>query len=177
MHTILNIDTLILQLIQSHLRSPFMDTAMSMITSLGNGGTIWLIVILILLCIPNYRRWGIVLVCALILTALIGNIFVKNIFDRVRPCNIMPLTSMLITPPSSFSFPSGHSASSFASATVLWKMNRRVGILAFIVAALIAFSRLYLFVHYPTDVLGGIALGVFIACMLVTLSKKNHFIS
>ena len=94
---------------------------------------------------------------------LLGEIALKNIICRPRPFQDMPGIPLLIPPPSGYSFPSGHSCASFAAATIIFLKDRRPGAAALALAALIAFSRVFLFVHYPTDVLAGSLLGVLCA--------------
>lgn len=162
----MNWETSFLMLLQAH-HSAFMDSCMIFFTHLGNFGLIW-IAIGILLCIKaKYRRYGIALLIAIGSAALIGNFIIKPIAMRPRPCMDFPNVPLLVSAPTSWSFPSSHSATSFAAAVVLWKLNKYFGFFAGIVAVLIAFSRMYLFVHYPTDILGGLLLGFF--CALLTL--------
>lgn len=149
------IDFAILNRIQEFLRNDFLDLFFPFITALGNGGIFWIILGIGMLFFSKSRRYGIVLLAVLAVGALLGEGFLKPLIGRVRPCNVNQEISMLIARPHSFSFPSGHSWASFASAVVLWKADRRVGIAAFILAVLIAFSRMYLYVHFPTDVLVG----------------------
>lgn len=173
MSYILNLDDLILGFIQSNMRNPFLDTLMPMITFLGDKGLLWLTIAFCLIGIAKYRPYGIVLVLTLLVVAFIDEIVLKNIFERIRPCYASPISAMLITPPTSFSFPSGHTASSFACAFVLWKWNKSLGSIAYILASLIAFSRLYLFVHYPTDILGGIFVGTTVAIAVYHFSTQK----
>lgn len=114
------------------------DGWMRAVTALGDHGAVWI---------------------ALTLVALVGNMGLKPLFDRLRPCDIMGFTLLPACPPDP-SFPSGHTAASFASATVLWLRRSAFFRPALVLAALIAFSRLYLFVHFPTDVMAGILLGL-----------------
>jgi undecaprenyl-diphosphatase len=97
---------------------------------------------------------------ALLLNALLGEVVLKNLIQRARPFAGTTKESLLIAKPLSYSFPSGHTASSFAAAGVLSCYFKKYAPVFFILASLIAFSRLYLYVHYPTDVLGGIILGL-----------------
>lgn len=114
------------------------DGWMRAVTALGDHGVVWI---------------------ALTLVALVGNMGLKPLFDRLRPCDIMGFTLLPACPPDP-SFPSGHTAASFASAAVLWLRRSAFFQPALVLAALIAFSRLYLFVHFPTDVMAGILLGL-----------------
>lgn len=158
-----------LEFIQNSIRSPFMDGLMTAITYLGSAGFVWIITAAVFACFKKYRTHAAVLIAALLLGQLLGNVILKPLVGRVRPSNINMEISIPITRPADFSFPSGHALSSFAAAFVIFRSNRRFGAFAFPMAALIAFSRVYLYVHYPTDVLGGAAVGIavgFIAARL-----------
>lgn len=161
METIQNIDTNILQYIQENLRDQFLDKIMPVITSMGNLALIWIISGIILFSMKKYRKYGCMLFLALILCALIGNLTLKPLVARVRPFNAYPLIDgILIKEPNDYSFPSGHTMCSFAPAVVLFYFNKKIGIIALIVSMLIAFSRLYLYVHYPSDVFAGMVIGI-----------------
>lgn len=158
--------------IQENLRCAFTDWLFPAITFLGDKGLIWIAAAVCLLFFKQYRKWGVVMLIALLVTALMGEIFLKNLVARPRPCTLFPEMELLIPRPSSYSFPSGHSASSFAAAVVLFKCRKTFGFPALVLASLIAFSRLFLFVHYPTDVLAGIALGIFMGLLLCWLMNQ-----
>lgn len=153
------------------LHTPWLDRVMVCITSLGDHGTLWILTGLLLLMIKRYRKDGLLLLAALFISFLICNVLLKNLAARERPFSVNPQALLLIPPPQDFSFPSGHTSISFAAAGILYSMNRRVGAAAFIMAALIMFSRLYLYVHYPTDVIGGLVTGLFSAWLAVTFVK------
>ena len=152
-------DLAILQFIQEHFRSSIADTFFVTVTFLGNSGLIWLLLSVCFLCAKKYRRLGFVLLAALAVTFLLGDVALKNCIQRPRPFQEVPV-ELLISPPGSFSFPSGHTSSSFAAAAAVYRFRKSWGAGAFVLASLIGFSRLYLFVHYPTDVLAGAALGL-----------------
>lgn len=141
------------------LHSPLFDRIMVGISFLGNVGWIWIVLTVLFLCFPRYRRCGIVTALALILDFLICNIGIKNLVARPRPCWLDPSVDLLIPVPKDFSFPSGHSAAAFAVAIVVLLYHRKEGAAILALAVMIAFSRLYLFVHFPTDVLGGCLVG------------------
>ncbi|MGI6093879.1 MAG: phosphatase PAP2 family protein [Lachnospiraceae bacterium] len=142
------------------LHTPFLDKLVVGITSLGNGGIIWILLGVVLLCREKSRPMGILVLLALVLDYLSCNVILKNLIARDRPCWVYTDVKLLITSPGDFSFPSGHTASSFAAAAAVFIKNRKLGIWVLILAALIGFTRLYLFVHWPTDVLGGLLLGI-----------------
>lgn len=163
---ITSIDTSILYGIQNMLQSAFLDFLVPWITFLGDEGLVWIIFGVLLLIPKKSRKYGVAVFVSLLLCTLLGNEIIKNIVMRPRPCHVNDVT-LLIDMPNGYSFPSGHTGSSFAAAYVISKYNSKYGIFAYIIAALIGFSRLYLFVHYPTDVLCGALLGIF--CGWVTL--------
>lgn len=150
----------ILDFIQN-MRTPIGDSIMCFITDLGNAGMIWIVLTVILLLIPKTRKSGFIMAATLILDAILCNGILKNAFARVRPCDVNPAVDLLIPRPEDYSFPSGHTAASFAAVSALFFAGeKKLWKPALLLAVLIAFSRLYLYVHYPTDVLGGIAVGV-----------------
>lgn len=143
------------------LHTPIVDGIMLFITRLGNGGFIWIVLAAILLLCSRKRRSGIILAAALMVDLILCNGILKNLFSRIRPFDVNTAIQLLLAAPEDFSFPSGHTAAAFASAAALYfagekKLWRPVLVLAL----LMAFSRLYLYVHYPTDILGGMAVGV-----------------
>ena len=143
------------------LRTPAFDNFILLITSLAN--YVWYILIIGLLLNKPTRKLGVILAVAMILQYLVNGGILKNLFARVRPCNLDTTVELLIKRPKGFSFPSGHSAAAFCAVGVLYgaKINRLLWP-AFILACLIAFSRLYLYVHFPTDVLAGALCGFLI---------------
>lgn len=167
-----SIDTSILDFIQQTMRCDFLDYVMAFFSYIGEAGGIWLIMSLIMMCYRKTRPMGVMVFCAVTLGFLIGELGIKNIVCRHRPFVHNNIYPMIIKKPSSYSFPSGHSCSSFAAALVIFLNNKRLGISAFVLAALIAFSRLYNFVHYPTDVFCGILLGIICACVTVFVFRK-----
>lgn len=172
MEWILNIDNSILDFIQNNLRSPKLDKIMSLITSLGNIGIIWMVIALIAISIRKYRKYGYIILGALLLCMIVGNITLKNLVGRARPFNANEkLNLLIISAPQDFSFPSGHTMCSFAAATVICYINKKAGVLAIILSMLIGFSRLYLYVHYPSDVLVGAIIGIFLGYISIMLYK------
>jgi len=167
-----NFDIGILNFINDYFHNPIMDKIMTTITSIGNAGFIWIVIALILIIIPKYREVGIMTACALILNAILGEVILKNIVERSRPFNILDDIILLIKTPTSFSFPSGHTASSFAAVGIIGVMIKKYKWYALSLAILIAFSRIYLFVHYPTDIIGGIILGIFSSRIILKVWPK-----
>lgn len=143
-----------------NLHTPLFDRIMVFVTSLGNAGWFWIVLGLGLMISKKYRKGGILVLGALIFSALFGNIILKPLVARPRPCWVRDTVQLLIAVPRDYSFPSGHTQASSAAASALMQTNKKAGISAYILAALIAFSRLYLYVHFPTDVLAGILIGI-----------------
>ena len=161
----MNLDWQILHAIQQHLVCPFLDAWMPRITALGNGGLIWILATLGLLCTKKYRKQGVLLLGGLALGVILGNGLLKHLVARPRPCWLYQSVPLLISNPTDYSFPSGHTLSSVIGATVLTGADRRFGYAAIPLAALIAFSRLYLYVHFPSDILGAVLLGLGISLL------------
>lgn len=172
MEIIQQIDDTLLIFIAKHLHSPFMDRLMVFFTSLGNSSLLWIALTLVLLATKKGRRWGILLTAALIAESLLCDNILKPLFARERPFTRLTGFRDLIKAPGSYSFPSGHTMSSFTAATILFCREKSSGIFFYVIAALIGFSRIYLFVHYPSDVLGGILLGILLAQVIVRAANK-----
>ncbi len=157
-------DLPILDWIQAHLRCGFLDAVLPVITVLGDDGIFWIAVAVVLLCIPKTRRIGLGVGFALLIGLLVCNMTLKPLIARIRPYDLQAQNGvtivLLVERLSDYSFPSGHTIASFEAATVLMKNSRKMGIPALILAVLIAFSRLYLYVHYPTDVIFAVFAGI-----------------
>lgn len=167
----------LLHLLQN-LHDVILDKIMLGISCLGNMGMIWIFITILCLCLPKYRKCGITMAIALIVDVTLCNLVLKNLVARSRPCWVDQSVALLVANPKDYSFPSGHTAAAFASSVTIFYYHKREGIAALILAVLIAFSRLYLFVHYPTDVLGGIVIGVLAGIAAVYIVKcwnKNNF--
>ena len=126
----------------------------------GSYGQLWVIVAALLLIFKKTRKAGVSVLIAYLAVFLIGQLALKNLFSRPRPCQIDEAFALLVARPSSSSFPSTHSAWAFGTATAIFMQHRKMGVAAYVVAALIGFSRLYMFLHFPTDVLFGMVLGI-----------------
>jgi undecaprenyl-diphosphatase len=174
MNTLQAIDTQILKAIHNSLQNPVFDILMPFITFLGNSGFIWITICAGLILYKPTRRTGIMAFCALILSTVVGEWILKPLIERNRPFINMPSIELLIPNPKGFSFPSGHTSSGFAAAGVVIKTMKKTGTSLFTLASLMAFSRLYLLVHYPSDVLAGIALGLL--CSMLALWFFPKFI-
>lgn len=176
------IDTGILNFIQTYLRCDLLDMVMSFITRLGNRGILWILTSLFLLIVPKTRKAGAAMAVSLGLELLCCNVVLKPLVARIRPCDVDSAVLLLIPHPGGFSFPSGHTGASFAAASALFFSRNKFGVFAFVVAALIGFSRLYLYVHYPSDVLAGALIGIMlgwlgnilVASIRENLHRKSH---
>lgn len=156
LQSVQNLDGEILLQIQQHLRTDMLTPLMKFVTFLGNGGWFWILCAVVLLAIPKTRKTGYAAVLSLIFGVIVTNLLLKNIVARPRPFAEIEALIPLIAKPTDFSFPSGHTTASFAVALVMLRMlPKKIGIPAVVLAAMVAFSRLYLGVHYPTDVLAG----------------------
>lgn len=165
----------ILDKIQQVFKSPFMDFVMPKITFLGNAGMLWIVICLMLLLSKRYRKTGITMALSLVAVLVVGLIVIKPLIMRPRPFMLNPDAALLISAPKDFSFPSGHTLASFTAALVLFDENKAWGTAALILAALIAFSRLYLYVHFPTDIVAGIVLAVlikFVCCRIIKRAEE-----
>ena len=167
----------ILDMIQN-LRTPIGDVVVPLITRLGDAGIIWIILTVLLLIIPKTRKTGVIMMAALLVDVLLCNVFIKNLVARTRPFDVNTTVQLLVAKPRDYSFPSGHTAASFASVTALYLAGeKKLWKIALVLAVLIAFSRLYLYVHYPTDVLGGIITGAiagYIGYKLTFIVQSKH---
>ncbi len=152
----------ILLWIQENLRSEAVTPVMEFITHLGDTAFIWIAMAAVFFAFKRTRTTGILVLTALLGSLLINNLILKNLIARVRPYEAVEGLTLLIERQPDWSFPSGHSASSFAAAAVIWLNHRRIGWTALVLAAMIAFSRLYVGVHYPTDVICGAVSGLLI---------------
>ena len=145
------------------IHNPILDKIMVFISALGDDGILWIAIGVICLFMKKHRKMGLQLLLSMLCTFIIGNLILKNVFARPRPCDIDTAVAMLISRPHGHSFPSGHSINSMVAAVALFLNNKKIGIPAVIIATLIGFSRMYLFVHFPTDVLGGFIIAILVA--------------
>lgn len=169
------LDFAILDWIQQNLKSDILDLLMPLITKLGDGGIFFIALTLFLLCTKRYRHQGKAMLYALLLCLVCGNLLLKPLVGRIRPYDLVDF-ELLIAPLSDFSFPSGHTMVSAAVATVMVKYRKSFGVwsaVMVVAAVLVGFSRLYLYVHFPTDVLSGAVLGVLLALAAVYANDKK----
>lgn len=177
MEYIYSFDFGILNWIYNNIHCDFLDFFMPLITALGDGGIFFILVSLILIITKKYRKIGITMALAIFFGFIIGNLTLKLLFARIRPYDINPNIILLVDKLSDFSFPSGHTLVAFEFASVTGFYNKKMGIYAYILAFTIAFSRLYLYVHFPTDVICGAILGVifgFLSFRIVGFIYKKY---
>lgn len=167
-----NADWTVLHWIRDTLQCGAMDFLMPRITALGNGGAIWIAAAAAMTISKKYRKYGITMLAALAAGLLVGNVCLKHWVARSRPCWLESVP-LLIPNPTDYSFPSGHTLSSVIGAFVLTAANRKFGLPAISLAALIGFSRLYLYVHFPSDVLASVAIGMLIGSAAIHLLRRT----
>ena len=175
----LNFDLPILDWIAANLWNPVLDALMPIVTKLGDAGIFWIACAVVMLIIPKTRKTGMAMALALIMGLLLCNVTLKPLIARIRPYDLQlekfqRVIPLLIEAEHDFSFPSGHTIASFEASVALLLGNKKLGIPAVILAAVIAFSRLYLYVHYPTDVLASVVLGIGLAFLATFLVNKAY---
>ena len=179
--SLLGFDLAVFEWVQS-IQSHFLTAIMTTVTTLGDEGIIFIVLGLVLLCTKKYRKAGVSILVALVVMLLLNNIVLKELIARPRPFNLDPETYdwwyevykypyFKIHQPSSFSFPSGPTSSAFAAAIALLCHDRKLGIPTTIFAAIMGFSRIYVEVHYCTDVIGGAIVGIGYALIGVLIAK------
>ena len=155
------------------IHTPLLDKILAFITSLGNAGIIWIVLAVVLLILPKTRKTGIIVAAALLMDLILCNLILKNLVARVRPYDVNTAIAILIKKPLDFSFPLTVTAASFAAMTALFLAKmKKAWIAALVLSVLIAFSRLYFYVHYPTDVLGGAVVGILSGIIGYTIVEK-----
>ncbi len=190
-------DLPILEWIQANLQSGFLDTIMPIITMLGDGGIFWIVCSVLFTLHPKTRRMGIAMAIAMAMGLLICNIILKPAVGRMRPydyqIDVLGKTwndllvggKLLVDTPHDYSFPSGHTIACFEASVAIMLSNKKLGIPALIIAVLVAFSRMYLYVHYPTDVIASVILGSLFAVIghivaqrmkMPTVSTKGKYL-
>ena len=172
-------DLPILEWIAANLWCPFLNAVMPVITLLGDAGIFWIAIAVVLMFFPKTRKIGFGMGAALLMGLVICNIMLKPMIALIRPYDYQlehfgVTIKLLIDAQHDFSFPSGHTIASFEAATVILLHNKKFGIPAMVLACLIAFSRLYLYVHYPTDVIASVILGIGLAYLGKFLVQKGY---
>ncbi|HEX3015219.1 MAG TPA: phosphatase PAP2 family protein [Desulfobacteria bacterium] len=171
-NNLLSLDGVLYHLINRDLQNRAFDLIMPLITDLGSGGAVWLVILFFCAVFGKGtgRKIAFLGTVALIGSWFVSDVLLKELFARPRPFLHFPDARVLGARPDQFSFPSGHTTTSFATATAILGKSRRWGGLALFLAALIGFSRVYVGVHYPLDVAGGILVG----CTVGWLSLRNE---
>ncbi len=154
--------------------TPVLTRIMEAVTFLGEAGWFWILLGIVLLCTRKYRFCGAAILAALLLDLVLANMLLKPLVARDRPCWINREVELLVRVPRDYSFPSGHTMASFAAASALFLTWRKAGIWALLLGALMGISRLYFYVHFPTDVLAGVILGIFCGTAGVWIMKKTR---
>lgn len=186
MDALLQFEGNILLWIQNHMRSDFTDPIVKFITHLGDHGYLWIGLLLVLLCIPKTRKAAVIGAATLLMTYIITNLCLKPLVARVRPYEVVEGLTRIIEKQSDRSFPSGHTANSMAVGVILWKISQNyeklvdkklyfpkaAGWFVLVLSILIGLSRLYVGVHYPTDVLGGAIIAIADAAVVFAVYKK-----
>jgi undecaprenyl-diphosphatase len=169
-----SIDAAVLLYVQDFLRIDWLSKVMMLYTTSGNSGLLWIVVSLIFLCFKRTRKAGLLALFAMLLGLLCNNYILKNLIARPRPWLTVTGLLPLMTPPDPNSFPSGHTCAAFAAAGIWWRTlpRRWMGVAAIAAAALMGFSRVYVGLHYPTDVLAGMCVGLICACAVFFLYRK-----
>ena len=179
MDSILDFDFSILNFIQEHLRCAFMDGAMSFFSYIGEAGLVWIVFSVVLLFFKKTRVIGIASLAAMAITYTLNDLVLKQLIGRPRPFSdcyeqrLLSEADLIIKKPSGAGFPSGHSAIAGAVTTTMFLHNKKLGFCVLVPALLVVFSRLYNYVHFPTDVLCGILLGVIVAIIVTFAFKKT----
>jgi len=171
-----NLDIEWFYFINHDLSNTFLDLIMPLVSISGDGGMIWILAALVLIVFGRQetKRAAFLMLAALFISYLVGEEVLKALFQRPRPFQTLPGVNLLVPPPGSFSFPSGHTANAFAAGLVLARKIPALALPALIIAVLMAFSRVYVGVHYPLDVLCGALVGI--ACALPVLKAENSII-
>lgn len=173
MDAVFQFDSSILLWIQDNIRNGFLTPILTTITHLGDKGIFWIALTLALLCVRKTRRIGVFCAVSMLIGLIVTNLIIKNWVARIRPYELIQGLECIVAKEKDFSFPSGHTTNSLACAWVLFKLSpKKVGVPALVLAILIALSRLYVGVHYPTDVLGGAVIGIGSACLALWLVPK-----
>lgn len=154
------------------MHNPVLDVIMKVVSDMGNAGICWMAVATLLLFFKKYRKTGIQSWITIVVVFIVGNLILKNAFMRARPCQIDTTVALLVKIPSDASFPSGHTMNGFATSLSILFNDKKLGIPAVIFATIIAFSRLYNFVHFPTDVIGGFVIALIFAILVNFVMKK-----
>lgn len=170
MDIIYNFDFAILDALQ-RIHCTVLNVILAFFTYIGEGGAVWIAAALLMLCFAKTRKISLPVILALVMELIINENIIKQLVRRTRPFVMNPDIDTIVHKPSSYSFPSGHTCTAFAAATAIFMHNKKMGIAAYAVAVLIAFSRNYFYIHFPTDVICGAILGAAIGFCSVKITK------
>lgn len=173
MNFINNFDSQAMLWVQDNIRMPLLSGIFVPLTRLGNAGVLFIAVALILLCFKKTRTSGVLMLISMAVCYIFNDLIIKRIIERPRPFNSVVGLVPLVSPPKSFSFPSGHTASAFAAMVSLFFTKRKFAFAGLVVAFLMGCSRVYVGVHYPTDVIVGALVGALTAGMVGMLYKNR----
>ena len=175
MEALIQMEGTVLLWIQEYLRNDFLDPIVKFITHSGDHGYLWIALLLVLLSIPKTRRAALIGAATLLLTFIITNLCLKPMIARVRPYEVVEGLTRIIEKQSDRSFPSGHTAASFAVSFVMFRyLPKKIGVPAVVLSALIALSRLYLGVHYPSDVIMGLLIAMVVSTLTIRIAKRRE---
>lgn len=170
MNAIFNFDAAILLWLQNSFRNPVLNPIMIFITHLGDKGLFWIALTYLMLCFRKTRKTAVASMISMAIGLIVVNVALKNWVARVRPYELIEGLNLMIEKQHDFSFPSGHATNSLACAWVMFRLlDKKYGIPALVLALLVSFSRLYVGVHYPTDVFAGIIVGIVAAELAIVI--------
>lgn len=173
MNLINNFDAQAMLWVQENLRMPVLSDILVPLTRLGNAGLLFIAAAVILLCFKTTRTSGILMLISMAACFIFNDIIIKRLIARPRPFITVPGLVTLVSPPASYSFPSGHTASAFAAVVTLFFTRRKFLGIGLVVAFFMGISRIYAGVHYPSDVIVGALVGTLTACAVGMLYKKR----
>lgn len=159
--------------VQQHIRSPFLSAFFIPFTTIGNAGILFILIGIIMLFFKKTRQSGRLLLLSITISFILNDIVIKNIVQRPRPYNTFSQIIPLVPPPGKYSFPSGHTAAAFSSMITLFFTQKKCALTGLFIALLMGFSRIYVGVHYPTDVFCGAILGTTVAVVAAIIFKKT----
>ncbi len=175
---VLEFDASILLYVQEFIRNDILTPLMKFITLLGDGGVFWIVLTVVLLCIPKTRKMGLCSAIALLLSVIICNVILKNAFARIRPYEVIEEIELLVKRANDWSFPSGHTSASVAAAVALFlastKKQKFFTVWGIVLAAAIGFSRIYVGIHYPTDVFVSAFMAIILAVVATLIGEKLY---
>lgn len=169
-------DAQILLWIQENIRNPILSSILIPITKLGNAGILFIVTGIVLLCFRKTRKAGTLFLTSLVLNFILNDLVIKNVIERQRPFEVIKNLEILVPPPYSFSFPSGHTSSAFASLVTLFFTQKKFAPFGLAFAVLMGFSRMYVGVHYLSDVLAGAVVGTVVALITVYFGYVLQFV-